>query len=145
QRTLLGALALSPDAPVSRDTLIDLVWGHRPPPNVVEILQTHISRLRRRLTSDGPQLTATTGGYRLTATADQLDLLAFRARIAEVRAARERIDVTGAAEACERALALWRDAPLADLPAFQQHPGVAEILLDWQALVLEFAELAAEL
>ncbi|SDM16942.1 DNA-binding transcriptional activator of the SARP family [Allokutzneria albata] len=145
QRTLLAALALSPNAPVSRDALIEAAWGHRPPANVVEILQTHLSRLRRRLTPEGPQLSATASGYQLNVTADQLDLLAFRGLTAEARAARERIDVAGAAEACRRALTLWRDAPLADLPAFHDHPGVAEILLDWQALVLEFAELAAEL
>ncbi|MCP3805212.1 tetratricopeptide repeat protein [Allokutzneria sp. A3M-2-11 16] len=145
QRTLLGALALSPNAPVSRDALIEAVWGHRPPTNVVEILQTHISRLRRRLTPEGPQLTATATGYQLNATADQLDLLAFRGLAAEARAARERVDLADAAQACLRALALWRDAPLSDLPAFHDHAGVAEIRQDWQALVLEFAELAAEL
>ncbi|GAA4006030.1 BTAD domain-containing putative transcriptional regulator [Allokutzneria multivorans] len=145
QRTLLGVLALSPGTPVSRDALVEAVWGHRPPPNVVEILQTHISRLRRRLTQDGPQLAATPGGYQLNAGPDQLDLLAFRALAAEARAARERGDVPGAAEACQRALALWRDAPLADLPALHSHPGVAEVVLARQALVLEFAELAAEL
>ncbi|MFB9909598.1 tetratricopeptide repeat protein [Allokutzneria oryzae] len=145
QRTLLGALALTPNTPVSRDALIDAVWGHRPPPNAVEMLQTHISRLRRRLAparqeTSGPQLGATGGGYQLTVTEDQLDLLAFRGLLAKARA-RSGVE---AAELCQEALALWRDEPLVGLPAFHDHPVVTEARLAWQALVLELAELDDE-
>src|SRR5262245_4743749 len=52
QRALLATLALHAGEVVSRDRLIEALWGERPPPSVNESLDVYISRLRRILGRD---------------------------------------------------------------------------------------------
>ncbi|WGL52371.1 BTAD domain-containing putative transcriptional regulator [Nocardioides sp. BP30] len=47
QRAVVAALALHGGRPVSVDTVVDLVWGERPPPGVATTLQGYVSHLRR--------------------------------------------------------------------------------------------------
>jgi DNA-binding SARP family transcriptional activator/DNA-binding XRE family transcriptional regulator len=146
-RAVLGLLALTPNAPVGRDALIEIGWGGATPANAGDLLQTHISRLRRRLAPPNqPEpaalLVATAGGYQLTATADDLDLLAFRAAVAAGRRAHAAGDLAGAADAYRRAADLWRAEPLAGEPAFDLHPAVRGLVREWQAAVLEHADTA---
>src|SRR3954469_2680918 len=55
QRAVLGLLALAGGRPLSRAELVDGVWcGRSPPPTAVNILQTHVKRLRRLLDPDRP-------------------------------------------------------------------------------------------
>lgn len=49
QRSLLTALALTPGHAVSVDTLVDLLWGERPPPGVLATVQAYVSGLRKVL------------------------------------------------------------------------------------------------
>jgi DNA-binding SARP family transcriptional activator/Tfp pilus assembly protein PilF/DNA-binding XRE family transcriptional regulator len=148
QRALLGLLALSPNTPVPRDALIEIVWGERPPPRVADLLQTHLSRLRRRLqpATQPPEparlLAATAAGYQLTVTADQLDLLAFQQAVADARNAQAGADLPAARERYAQASALWRGEPLAGLAAFRIHPAVVALVRDWQAVVIEYAQVA---
>lgn len=151
QRVLLGLLALSANTPVSRDVLIEAAWGERPPPTALDLLQAAISRVRRRLRppesgGDEPGLvTATHGGYQLTVTEDQLDLLAFNSRVAQARNARQEAALSRACDLYAQAASLWRDDPLADLIALQDHPAVVALVAEYQSAVLEYAEAAAEL
>src|SRR5262249_14527949 len=46
QRAVLAILLLEPNRPVSRDRLIDGVWGEAPPPTASHALDDSISRLR---------------------------------------------------------------------------------------------------
>lgn len=150
QRLLLGALSLSPNVALGRDALIEIGWGERPPANVVELLQTHMSRLRRRLQSarvDTRQervLVAIHGGYRLEVTEDQLDLLAFRRVLARARQANRKGDVAGACATYRDAFGLWRGEPLADLMTLREHPAVVALNREWQAAVIEYATVAAD-
>src|SRR5206468_5255952 len=48
-RVLLAMLALHANEVVSRDRLIEALWGDRPPPSVDQSLDTYVSRLRRVL------------------------------------------------------------------------------------------------
>nr|WP_273482740.1 BTAD domain-containing putative transcriptional regulator [Kribbella italica] len=99
QRTLLVRLALAAGTTVSQDELIDLLWPRDAPANAATLLQTRIARLRRLLES-GRSSRATSpsanrsrssdlsivgnqAGYRLEATAETLDLLAFRELVAK--------------------------------------------------------------
>ncbi|SFB40403.1 DNA-binding transcriptional activator of the SARP family [Amycolatopsis marina] len=151
QRLLLGLLALSPNLPVSRDALIEAAWGEQPPPKVVELLQTNMSRLRRRLQSarsDAAQsklLFATSGGYQLEVTEDQLDLLAFRKQAAQARRSMRDGDPLAAFTVFGESLSLWRGAPLADQPALRIHPSVVALSTDWQDVVIDYARVAEEL
>jgi transcriptional regulator with XRE-family HTH domain len=51
QRTVLGLLAVHAGADVHRDTIIDVLWGERPPSSAVNKVQGYVSRLRRMLGS----------------------------------------------------------------------------------------------
>ncbi|GAA0743716.1 tetratricopeptide repeat protein [Dactylosporangium roseum] len=148
QRTLLGRLALSANALVEADELIETVWGMRPPPASRDLLQNRISRLRQRLglgrsAAAAPALIARGGGYELAVTEDELDLLLFR-RLA--RQARQLRDSSGGAAAYppfRRAVDLWRGSPLAELDALRSCAHVAALELEWRAVVVECA-VAAE-
>jgi DNA-binding SARP family transcriptional activator/DNA-binding XRE family transcriptional regulator len=149
QRTLLGLLALAANTPVSRDVLIDTVWGPQPPPTVSDLLQTHISRLRRRLQprngAAARLLVATASGYQLTVGEDQLDLLTARRLVATARHARTNGDILAARGSYREAAMLWHGEPLADLPALQTHPAVIALQREWQELIVEYAEFATDL
>ena len=61
QRALLAILLLNANEVVSRDRLIDGLWGERPPPTAVHTLDNYISRLRKTL-GDG-RLSRRAPGY----------------------------------------------------------------------------------
>ncbi|MET7971453.1 BTAD domain-containing putative transcriptional regulator [Micromonospora sp. NPDC005305] len=87
-RVVLARLALTPGRPVSRDELTHLLWGDRPPPSAANVIQTHVSRIRRLLEPKPqpdrpPTVTLESGGYQLQVGGDQLDLVAYRSRLAE--------------------------------------------------------------
>ncbi|MEU6643969.1 BTAD domain-containing putative transcriptional regulator [Saccharomonospora sp. NPDC046836] len=151
QRVLLGLLALSPNAPVSKDTFVEVTWGTRPPPTAVDSLQSRMSRLRRRLqptkgdAKQAPVLTATRGGYQLTLATEQLDLLVFRRLVTHARHARANGDLDHSSVLFGQALALWRGEPLAGLAALHTHPVVAALNRQWSAVVVEYAAVAADL
>jgi SARP family transcriptional regulator, regulator of embCAB operon len=116
QRAVLAGLLIDAGQVVSTATLIDRVWGDHPPAQVTKTLSAHISRLRRVLEQASRDAAAVEvvkqpGGYRLTASPDQVDLLCFRDLVAQAQhpacAAEQRVALL-----C-RALALWRGDPLA--------------------------------
>ena len=49
QRSLLALLLLAGGVPLSRDRLIDELWGTRPPASAVSALHVHLSKLRSLL------------------------------------------------------------------------------------------------
>src|SRR4051794_15565654 len=111
QRELLGILLLHPGEVVSRDRLVDALWGERPPETATKALQVHISQLRKASVA----IETRAPGYLLRVEDDALDAARFE------RLAREGAGALAAGEA-ERAsallaegLALWRGPPLADL------------------------------
>ncbi|GIF93768.1 BTAD domain-containing putative transcriptional regulator [Catellatospora chokoriensis] len=140
RRELLGLLALSPNLAVSADELVDLLWGT---PNGAQLLTTHVSRLRARLGPSSARIVAAGGGYRLDATADQLDLLDFRRSLSRAR----ELVTDGRPEAAvphyRAAVALWRGEPLADLPGLHSHPALIALARDRRACVIEYADAGA--
>jgi DNA-binding SARP family transcriptional activator/ABC-type branched-subunit amino acid transport system substrate-binding protein/DNA-binding beta-propeller fold protein YncE len=117
QRALLAILLLHANRVVSRDTLIDDLWGETPPPTAGKTLQAHVSRLRRALNGadEGSSPLETRGnGYLLRVADGQLDADRFERGVEEARRELARGDARTAAEGIRAALALWRGAPLAD-------------------------------
>ena len=132
QRALLAMLALHANEPVSRDRLIDALWGETPPPSVQQSLDTYLSRLRRAL--GGDRLVRGHGGYVLTLAPDELDVERFDRLVREARAAWSPAD----AEVLFRdALALWRGPALADVLYEPGFNGEAERLEDQRLGVVE--------
>ncbi|MFA4840193.1 MAG: BTAD domain-containing putative transcriptional regulator [Agrococcus sp.] len=80
-RQILAILLLRRGDPVSKDALIDLLWGDKPPKEARATLESYVSVLRRHLQlgrgRSGP-LRTTTGGYMIDASVD-LDLARFDA------------------------------------------------------------------
>jgi DNA-binding SARP family transcriptional activator/tetratricopeptide (TPR) repeat protein len=124
RRAVFGILALSAGQPVTRQELIDALWGEEPPAGATNVLQTHVKHLRRVLEPERGARTpselvpAVGDGYRLRLPDGALDLLRFRAlvRAAEGRTGEQRAAALG------EALALAQGEPLADVPALAGHP-----------------------
>ena len=114
RRALLAVLLLEANQVVSSDRLIDALWGEDPPETARNTIQVYISQLRKLL-PDGA-LETTPPGYRLVIEADSVDLFEFMRLSEKGRTALGAADAAGAADALRAALALWRGAPLADLP-----------------------------
>jgi DNA-binding SARP family transcriptional activator/tetratricopeptide (TPR) repeat protein len=114
QRVVLAVLLVQAGRPIGREQVITAVWGEEPPSRAVNLVQRHVSGLRRVLGvgRPGPQRPArlvwTDAGYQLTLPAGALDLELFEAGLSRSRAARTIGDSREAAEALHSALALWR-------------------------------------
>src|SRR6476620_7180884 len=113
RRALLAVLLLDANRVVSRDRLIDALWGDEPPDTARNTLQVYVSQLRKLL-PEGVLETAP-AGYRLVVEADSVDLFEFIRLSEEGRTALGAGDAARAADTLRAALALWRGAALADL------------------------------
>jgi DNA-binding SARP family transcriptional activator len=134
QRLVLGALAVAGRA-LSRDELMDVLWGEAPPATAVGTLQTHVSRLRTLIGADA--LVDVGGGYRLDAPDRQLDSRAFTTLTGEARAARDRGESESARVTFRSALSLWRGPALA---TFRYEPFAQLEIARLEALRLEAIE-----
>ena len=129
QRVVLAVLLLQAGHPISRQRLISAVWGDAPPARSVNLIQRHVSRLRRVLgtgedSPDAPfRLVWTDAGYLLTVPVGAVDLGVFQHELGRARAARAAGDLREAAAALHAALRLWR-GPVCD--------GLSSPLLDAQ-------------
>lgn len=151
QRAVLGLLALHDNAGVHRNTIIDMLWGERPPASAVAVVQGYLSRLRKVL-GDGPartggaRLVTTVGGcsYRLNADPGHLDLALFGWLTREAQKAAARQDPGHACHQYEQALGLWRGDVLADIGLLHGHPAAVEVMSRHDEAVLGYAEAATE-
>jgi DNA-binding SARP family transcriptional activator len=117
QRAVLALLLLSRGQTVSREELVDGVWGTSPPETVDRTLSAYVSRLRRTLHDDGvePRLTRVPRGYRLRVEEGELDLDRFEALADEGVQALDAGDLQKARGLLTAALGLFTGTPLQDL------------------------------
>lgn len=114
QRLVLAVLLLEANRPVLVDRLIDIVWGQRPPPSAQSSLQALVSRLRsafRDVPEDQFELVRQGAGYLLRVDPRTVDVHRFTDLVHRAGQA----DAEQAIELLDRALALWRGDPLADV------------------------------
>ena len=78
-RALLVILLLSANEPVSRDVLVDRLWGEHPPAGAQHTLEVYISRLRKTLepAAGGQVVLTRPGAYVLRATREHIDVRRF--------------------------------------------------------------------
>ncbi|WP_433198694.1 AfsR/SARP family transcriptional regulator [Nocardia sp. CA-107356] len=112
-RLLLAALALRPGRSRSAQALIDEVWGEQPPRAPMNALHTQVSRLRAALPDAALEIGP--AGYRLTLTADQVDLTLVDDLVRAARAKQANGDHAGCLAVLAQARSLWRGEPGADL------------------------------
>lgn len=113
QRALLAFLLLHANEVISRDRLIDALWGESPPPSASESLDAYVYRLRKLTGRD--RLARRGGGYVLSVEAGDLDASRFELLVASARRAADAGDGREAAKMLADALALWRGPALADV------------------------------
>jgi YVTN family beta-propeller protein len=120
QRAVLAILLLRANEAVSRDRLVEGLWGEQPPKSAGHILESYVSRLRQALGGNGGQVELVTKmhGYSLQADAGQLDANRFETLVAEGRGHLAGGDPGAAATSLASALGLFRGPPLDDLAFF---------------------------
>jgi YVTN family beta-propeller protein len=113
QRALLACLLLEPRTAVSRDRLIDELWGDEPPETAAKAVQVFAGRLRKTL----PGLPLVTRGtaYVLDIDPAQVDRHRFERHLDAGRKALAEGRPAEAADVLGDALALWRGPALADV------------------------------
>ena len=112
QRMLLLLLLVRARETVQAERLADELWGDDPPAGGANALQALVSKLRRALGPLSDALTTGAGGYRIDVADDEIDARCFEAAAARGREALVAGEATAAADACRRALALWRGPAL---------------------------------
>jgi DNA-binding SARP family transcriptional activator len=112
QRALLVVLLLRRGEVVSRERLIDELWGERPPASAAKTVQVYVSNLRKAL-GDGVLLTRGQG-YLLQLAPGQVDADRVAELVSEGRAALADGDPQQASDRLRAALAQWPSPPLAD-------------------------------
>src|SRR6266567_7800465 len=105
-RGLLIALALEPGHAVPKATLVDWIWGERPPSDAANALQRLASR-RRKALPEG-LIEGQTDGYRLTVEPDAVDAVRFERLVGQARTDEDPRRV----RLLREALALWRGAAM---------------------------------
>ena len=103
-RIVLACLALRANSVVATDFLAEAVWDGHPPAQPGPQLQVYVANLRRLLEPDrskgvaSHRLASRPGGYVLTATDDELDLLQFREHVAAGELAVQAGNLAGGAD-----------------------------------------------
>ncbi|MEU9455845.1 BTAD domain-containing putative transcriptional regulator [Streptomyces sp. NPDC048277] len=121
EQALLVALLLRPGRTVSRQQLLDGVWGAEPPGTGDKVIPVYVHRIRRSLDAPGKSsadsvIDTVRGGYRFAPGSARVDVARWEEIAAEGRAAREAGDLDAAVDAWSTALGLFRGEPLAGIP-----------------------------
>jgi DNA-binding SARP family transcriptional activator len=116
ERLVLGVLLLHANEFVSRERLIDELWGEAPPPTARKAVNVYLSKVRKVLAAaDVDPITTASGGYRLHLEPEQLDASRMQILVAEAQELVSTGELERAAERFREALALWRGPTLAGL------------------------------
>jgi predicted ATPase/DNA-binding SARP family transcriptional activator len=102
-RGLLIALALEPGHVVPKATLIDWIWGERPPSEAANALQRLVSRLRKALPEGSVE--GQVDGYRLRVEPSAVDAVRFERLVGQARKDED-------PRLLREALTLWRGAAM---------------------------------
>jgi DNA-binding SARP family transcriptional activator len=111
---VLALLLLHGNEALTRDVIVDELWGESPPQTAAKVLQNCVSALRKELPGGTETLRTVGTSYSLRLTTEELDRDRFEAALARGRAALAAGQSEQAADDLRAALALWRGAPLSD-------------------------------
>ena len=114
QQAILAVLLIEPNRVVSRDQLLDRIWGEKLPSRPANAVQTQLTLLRRAL-STIPRVAITwqTGGYRFTVDEETIDLHRFHELVEQARTS----PTDRAAQCFDDALDLWHGEPFVGIDA----------------------------
>ncbi|MFI6025001.1 BTAD domain-containing putative transcriptional regulator [Amycolatopsis magusensis] len=145
-RTVLVLLALQPQRWVSREEIVDAVWGECPPATCPRLVHRYLGQLRALLEPGRRTdhvVRAEPGGYRLTLPADQLDVARFEELVDSAARLRERGEPRHARTLLAQALAQWRGPAAGGLAGrLDQHPALVALTHSRVTAALDHADLA---
>ena len=150
QNALIAFLVLHRGESVSRDRLIDALWGESPPATAKSALQGYVAHWRRvlepdRSRGDPMRVLVTDGsGYMLALPDEAVDAERFESLLAAGQAELERGRAREAVTHLEAALALWRGAALPEF-AYESWARAEAERLDELRLVCREERFEAEL
>src|SRR6201995_5496782 len=122
QQAVLGMLAMRANRVVSRDELVDAVWGQQGPASAEGGGHTYVAGLRRVLEPGLPRggpsqvLASAAGGYVLRLDTSRVDAIVFERGLSAGRRLRGASELNGAIAALDAALAEWHGAAFAGVP-----------------------------
>jgi len=122
RQAVLAVLALRANRTVSRDEIVDAVWGDEPPASAVNAVHVHVAELRRVLEPGRDRrgaarvLTGAGSGYLLSLPPGGLDADLFAQHLRRARRLADEGHVAAAVEAYDDALRLWRGTALSGVP-----------------------------
>ena len=144
QRALLALMLLHANETLSTDRLIDELWGEDATDGARRTVHVQISRLRKAITPAGGLRDEREGtvvtrerGYELVLDPGRLDAHRFEQLLAEGGRCLEAGEFERAADELQRALALWRGAPLSDVAYERFARNEIERLNELRAAALE--------
>jgi DNA-binding SARP family transcriptional activator len=136
-RIVLACLLLRRGAVVPTDELVDRLWGENPPPGARNAVHTYVRRLRGALGAAGRLIQTEPAGYVIEVPADALDSDQFRGHMARARSAADAGDTATESRELRAGLALWRGAPLSDVPSELLHRSEVPRLVEERLQALE--------
>lgn len=161
QRAVLATLILHANQVVSLDYLTDIIWSSATPSNPRAVLQVYVANLRRALAVEGEsqaespkRLESAGSGYRLSLSADEVDLLQFEDFTTAAAHQVHIGELASAAQSLRSALGLWRGPGFPDLRDGMVNPpelseleerrlAATEDLLDLELALGDNAQVAA--
>jgi SARP family transcriptional regulator, regulator of embCAB operon len=111
--TVLAVLLVRSNHLVLTETLMEEIWGERPPASASTTLQTYIYQIRCGLGRD--TIATRPGGYFLSAEEGELDMLRFRARVSQGRQLLDLGRPDDALDELRHGLSLWKGRPLSNV------------------------------
>jgi DNA-binding SARP family transcriptional activator len=115
QRATLAVLLLYAAQPVTKNLLIEALWGDSPPGNADTALRVRMRDARRALVA-ADRIKTHPAGYQIVVEPGELDADVFRSLVGRGRTALDHGNPEDAARLLEQACRLWRAPPLADVP-----------------------------
>jgi DNA-binding SARP family transcriptional activator len=116
ERVVLAVLLLHANEVVSRERLVDELWGESPPPTARKAVNVYVSQLRKGLARNGTAPIETlAGGYRLSVPREHIDAGKLQRLLAVAAERASAGDPRAAADLLRQALLLWRGRTLAGL------------------------------
>ncbi|MCT9930012.1 winged helix-turn-helix domain-containing protein [Planotetraspora sp. A-T 1434] len=122
QRAVLSMLAIQAGRTVSRDQLIDGVWGEKAPVTAEQSVYTYVAGLRRALepsrTQRGPSrlLVSMSGGYVLRLEQNQVDAVLFERYVDQAGELRDERAYEASLLTLTKALSLWQGQAMSGVP-----------------------------
>ncbi|MFL6143235.1 MAG: BTAD domain-containing putative transcriptional regulator [Labedaea sp.] len=116
QRFVLVVLLLHANRPVSRERLIEIIWGDKAPST--NLVAGYVAKLRKAFNTVGAtdvEIATTPTGYVLRISADQVDATRFTRLCAKAEVAKRDADPATATALLRRAVFLWRGDFLEDI------------------------------